>query len=65
MLKLPFSVAKNENELINNIKNFNNKEYLKKLDSFYNELGLFEDGKASERVVDEILKVVGVRHEKR
>ncbi len=57
--ELPFSLATNTSELLKDIKNFDNEKYLKKLNNFYNKLELFEDGKASERVADIIIKVVG------
>jgi len=62
--KLPFDVSKNMNELINNIKNFDEKKYIKKIDKFNIEQEIFEDGHASERVANEILKVVGEDIEK-
>ncbi|WP_313070467.1 CDP-glycerol glycerophosphotransferase family protein [Lacrimispora sp.] len=54
MFSLPFSVAKNNDELVQNIAKFNAEEYKKKLDKFYQEHGVLEDGRASERVVDVI-----------
>lgn len=51
MYKLPFSVALNNDELLENIKNFDEEIYKGKVDAFMDEVGIFEDGKASERVV--------------
>ena len=57
--ELPFSLATNTSDLLNDIKSFDNETYLKKLNNFYNKLELFEDGKASKRLADIIIKVVG------
>lgn len=46
---LPFSLAKNENELLDNIKRFNIDSYKRKVTKFVKESwGLFEDGHACE-----------------
>lgn len=54
---LPFPIAYSDNELNNNINNFNNETYLKNIrdfkDSFW---GLNEDGKACERLYNWIKK---------
>ena len=52
MYKLPFPVALNNDELMENILKFDDESYKKKLAVFMEEVGIFEDGKASERVVD-------------
>lgn len=52
MYKLPFPVALDNDELIENIKQFDDEEYKKKTEMFKKEVGIFEDGKASGRVVD-------------
>lgn len=52
MYKLPFPLALNNEELIENIKQFDGEKYRKKTELFMKEVGIFEDGKASERVVD-------------
>lgn len=52
MYKLPFPVALNNDELMENIGQFDEKDYRKKLEEFMENVGIFEDGKASERVVD-------------
>lgn len=62
--KLPFSCSESNSELSNNIKKFNEKDYLKGLKKFYDDNGIFEDGKASKRVADEILKVTGEKNGK-
>ena len=52
MYKLPFPVALNNEELLENIRKFDKEEYKKRTETFMEEVGMFEDGKASERVVD-------------
>lgn len=54
MYSLPFSVAKDNDELIENIAKFDVEKYKKKIDEFSQEHGVLEDGHASERVVDVI-----------
>jgi len=46
---LPFSIAETNKQLIQNIEIFEQLEYERKLDSFMNEYGVYEDGHASER----------------
>ena len=48
--ELPFSFAENNDELEDNILNFDDSVYQQKLDKFHKELDLVEDGKAGERV---------------
>ncbi len=50
--ELPFPYAKDNDGLIDCIRNFDFEEYSKKLDLLFEEIELLEDGKASERVVD-------------
>lgn len=52
MYKLPFPVALNNEELVENIKQFDEEKYKKETESFMKEVGIFEDGRASARVVD-------------
>jgi CDP-glycerol glycerophosphotransferase len=47
--KLPFSVAKNNDELVKDISEFNQENYQNALDAFFNEVGMILDGKASEK----------------
>lgn len=51
MYKLPFPVARNNEELLKNIRQFDEEEYKRKTEKFMEEVGMVEDGKASERVV--------------
>ncbi|WP_186423845.1 CDP-glycerol glycerophosphotransferase family protein [Lacrimispora celerecrescens] len=52
MYSLPFSVAKDNDELVENIAKFDAGIYKKKIEEFSQEYGVLEDGHASERVVD-------------
>lgn len=52
--ELPFKVAENNDELINNLINFNYKQYIKKADEFMQKYNIVEDGRASKKVVKEI-----------
>lgn len=51
MYKLPFPVALDHEKLIENIENFDAETYRNQLQQFMKENGIFEDGKASKRVV--------------
>ncbi len=55
---LPFLMAQNNDELINNVKAFDMKEYQKNAKAFMKEQGINEDGHASERVVLRIIDFV-------
>ena len=52
MEDIPFSIAKNNDELRNNIEKFDENNYLTGLDKTFSEMKLLEDGKASGRVAD-------------
>lgn len=52
---LPFPFANNTDELINNIKKFNYKKYLNNLNTFFDEVGLKENGNSSEKCADYII----------
>ncbi len=52
----PFPVATNNEELEENVLGFDSAAYEKRLESFHNDIGLVFDGKASERVAEEIYK---------
>lgn len=54
---LPFSISTNSNELIENIINFNHDIYKEKIDEFFNEISLLEDGLASQRLVNYIKNI--------
>lgn len=51
MYKLPFPVALNNDELMKQIEQFDEEEYRLKTEQLMKENGIFEDGKASKRVV--------------
>ena len=55
---LPFSMAKNMKELMNDIEKFDKKEYQKKLRNMFESFGMFEDGNASIRVAEHIKKIM-------
>lgn len=57
--KLPFFFAKSNEELINAVEKFDQKKYEQMLKMFYDEIELFADGKASERVVDYLTERIG------
>lgn len=52
MGKIPFSVAKTNDELSENIREFDEDSYRKSINVFSKKHGVLEDGHASERVVD-------------
>ena len=58
MYSLPFSVARDNNELIENVENFDAKQYKEKIDEFLIENEVLEDGCASGRVVNLIEHVI-------
>lgn len=47
--KLPFPIAESNDELAKNIDNYNQEEYVRKVDEFLKKYGVHEDGHASER----------------
>lgn len=58
--KLPFPVAYDETTLFDNIKGFNEEKFKEDCDSFLTEMGSIDDGHASERVVDELVRIMGM-----
>lgn len=52
--ELPFSVAENNEQLMNNILNFDMEEYKIKIEEFHKKVGLKESGKAAKLVVEKI-----------
>ena len=57
----PFPIARNNDELIKNIENFDYDKYKIKVEEFLKEKGCIEDGHASERVVDLIEKIMNAK----
>lgn len=54
----PFPIAQNNDELINNILNFDNEKYKKAVETFLRDKGCIEDGEASKRVVNLIKGII-------
>ena len=54
----PFPLARNNEELIENIKNFDEQKYKEDVEQFLKDKGCMEDGHASERVVDLIVEII-------
>ena len=54
----PFPIARNNDELIQNILNFDYESYKQKVEDFLKEKGCMEDGHASERVVELIKQYI-------
>lgn len=52
--ELPYTIAYTSEDLLNNIMGYNGEIYIQKINSFLEEIGNFEDGKASSRVVKDI-----------
>ena len=63
--EIPFSVACNNDELVENILNFEQEIYEKKVDEFIEKTGIMEDGHASERVVELIERLASFSNENR
>ena len=49
---LPFPIARNNDEMVENILNFSQKDYEEHVQRFIDQTGYIDDGKASERIVD-------------
>ncbi len=56
--ELPFPVAENNEELLGHIINFNEKDYLEKLNGFNKQIGYLENGTAAQTVAERILKEI-------
>ena len=54
----PFPIATNSIELKNIIKNYDIKKYEKKLENFYNNIGLKETGKSCEKIAEIIKEII-------
>ncbi|MDD6155443.1 MAG: CDP-glycerol glycerophosphotransferase family protein [Lachnospiraceae bacterium] len=57
-IQFPFSIASNNEQLQQNILEFNQNEYNKKLDVFCGKVGLVFDGNASGKIADVIAKYI-------
>ena len=56
----PFPIAVNNEEMINNIRNFDNDTYLDGVKKFLDDKGCYETGQAAKLVVDKIKEIVGI-----
>lgn len=56
--ELPFDIAENNDELMENIRKFDFNNYVKRADAFMGKHGVIEDGKASIRVADKIEELI-------
>jgi CDP-glycerol glycerophosphotransferase len=54
---LPFPIAKNMQELRENIKYFDYNTYINRVDTFMDNIGLVEDGTASQKIVNRINEI--------
>ncbi len=57
--ELPYEISKNNIELKNKIENFDEKKYVLKLDEYFKKNGLVEEGTASKKICNRILKIMG------
>ena len=55
----PIPVAKNYQELIENINNWSSDKYENAIERFLNDKGCYDDGMASERIADKIIQITG------
>lgn len=55
---LPYSVALNEEQLINNINNFDKIKYKNELKKFWKKIGSFEDGHGTENIVKRMVELI-------
>jgi len=55
---LPFPVAEDQQQLHMQIENFDQESYSMRLKDFFEQLGILEKGNASDKVVEEIMKVI-------
>lgn len=58
----PFAIGVNNEQLKQNILNFDEAAYKEKVEAFLIEKGCMEDGRASERCVDLVLQMMGVEN---
>ena len=56
---LPFPVAQNQEQLLENILTFDDKRFVQRCDGFLKDMGSVDDGHAAARTVDEIEKLIG------
>lgn len=56
--ELPFPICRNNSELIETIKAFDIEKYINALNKFHLKIGSFEDGNASKRVYEKVIKII-------
>ena len=59
--ELPFDIAENNDELVNNIKKFKLDTYKRRVSEFMVKQGVTENGDASKKVVDQIEKYMNIK----
>ena len=57
---LPYPVASNEDELINNVLNFDGEAFVDNCNSFLKDKGSVDDGHAAERVVEQLKGILNI-----
>lgn len=62
MDELPFPYAKNNDELVRNILNFDEQDYANKWNAFKERTGLFETGHAAKDIAEKILEFISTGH---
>jgi CDP-glycerol glycerophosphotransferase len=58
IFSLPFPSARNNNELLQKILNFNTNLYLKSLNEFFLKVGILKEGNASQKIVKKIMDII-------
>ena len=56
--ELPFPICQDNNELVETIKSFDIEKYIIALNKFNLKIGSFEDGNASKRVYEKVIKII-------
>lgn len=56
----PFAIGTDNEQLVQNILNFDEAAYKEKVEAFLEDKGCMEDGHASERCVDKVLEMMGI-----
>jgi len=65
LFSLPFPCAVTTSELIENIIHFDNEKYLSSLNEYFQKVGIFRDGNASEKIVNRLITEIFAVNEKR
>ena len=56
-------IARNNEELLKNIKKFDNEKYEQKVKEYFNRVGLLEDGKSTEKIIKMIMNEMEEKYE--